>query len=55
MPTRTDSFYIETTLPPGLTIAEYRRSRPPRQKFALRRTLSSARCRSGWGLSLRSS
>jgi hypothetical protein len=23
--------YIETTIPPGMTIAEYRRSRPPRR------------------------
>jgi hypothetical protein len=25
-----DPFYIESTLPNGVTIAEYRRSRPPR-------------------------
>ena len=25
--------YIETTIPPGVTIAEYRRSRPPRSSW----------------------
>ena len=32
--------YVETTIPPGMTIAEYRRSRPqPRRakRFSLRR------------------
>ena len=27
---RQDPFYIESSLPNGVTIAEYRRSRPPR-------------------------
>jgi len=25
--------YIETTIPPGMTMAEYRRSRPPRASW----------------------
>jgi hypothetical protein len=30
-PTANSSFYLETSLPHGMTISEYRRSRPSRQ------------------------
>jgi hypothetical protein len=30
IPVDHDTFYIESSLPTGVTIAEYRRSRPPR-------------------------
>jgi hypothetical protein len=30
LPPSDDVFYVETTLPPGMTIGEYRRSRPRR-------------------------
>jgi hypothetical protein len=32
-----DSFYIETTLPPSVTIDEYRRSRPSKLRWHVTR------------------
>ena len=45
-----DSFYLHSDIPPGMTLDEYRRSRP-REPSALRRVMAVGNRRSGRGKS----